>query len=211
MFQSTERGSSPACSAGSRRTRSRCPCGCCGGRPCRCPATRRRLTSDEPLEPLQEGAFQQRLLRHPILPCVASRTSWMTRSAVMPSASASKFRMTRWRSAGSATSRTSSNATLKRPSRMRADLGAEHQRLQAARARAVADVAPHRLRGVRLVRVACGSSGAPRTRAPAWRSARRARDPSSRSPSGRRRRARPRGCCPPVVRSAIVSSSSSLG
>jgi hypothetical protein len=37
-------------------------------------------------------------------------------SVLMPSASPSKFRMTRWRSAGAATAWTSAKATLNRPS-----------------------------------------------------------------------------------------------
>ena len=74
----------------------------------------------------------------------------MTASVVMPSASPSKLRMIRWRSAGRATARMSSVETLNRPSSSGVDLAGGHERLGAARRAAVADVLADEARGARL-------------------------------------------------------------
>ena len=82
-----------------------------------------------------------------------SRIERTIASGVMPSASPSKFRITRCRSAGRATARMSSIGDVEPAVEERVDLARGHERLGAARRAAVADVVADELRRARLVRV----------------------------------------------------------
>ena len=83
----------------------------------------------------------------------ASRIERTIASGVMPSASPSKFRITRCRSAGRATARMSSMDDVEPAVEERVDLARGHERLGAARRAAVADVVADELRRAGLVRV----------------------------------------------------------
>ena len=155
---------------------------------------RRQRREPQAIQLAQQLAVEQRplVVAHGASSRTPRTTALTMSSAVTPLRSASNVRISRCRSAGSATARTSSYERWLRPAISAETLPGQRQRLRAARARPEPDVVAHELGGARAAagaRSRCGSRSRARARRPGASAPARPCAAASR----RRRRARARG------------------